>query len=138
MSSLLKYLPSYVTIEREKPQLFVVCPREKLRELAQYFKQLKLRFITITAEDLGDKFVVIYHFATCPRIHGGDIGTINVKVYVPKDDPKVPTISDIHPPAFLYEREEWEMVGIVFEGHPRLEPLFLTSPDMPKFPLRKS
>jgi len=137
MSSLAKYLPSYVTIEREKPQLFVVCPREKIRDLVRYFKELKLKFITMTGEDVGDKLVVIYHFAFYPSVHS-EKGTVNVKVYVPKDDPKVPSVSDILPPAFLYEREVWEMVGVVFEGHPRLEPLFLSSPDMPKFPLRKS
>ncbi len=137
MSSLRKYLPDYVNIEKERPSLFVSCPREKIRELAMHFKQLKLKFITMTGEDLGDKLAVIYHFALYPSIHG-ERGTINVKVYVPKDDPKVPTISDLYVPALLYEREVWEMVGIVFEGHPRLEPLFLSSPDMPKFPLRKS
>jgi len=136
MSSLLKYLPPYVTVEKDKPQLFVVCPREKIRELAQELKEKKVKFITITGVDEGDKIAVIYHFALYPAVHG-ERGVIHVKVYVPKSDPKVPTISDIFPPAFLYEREVWEFLGVEFEGHPRLEYLFL-SPDYPKFPLRKS
>ncbi len=137
MSELSDILPPYVEIEKTKPQIFVKCPREKIRDLAQHFDKLKLRLITLSAIDFGDKFCVIYQFAFYPAIHNGRMGVIHVKVEVPKDDAKIPTISDIMPPAYLYEREVWEFFGIVFEGHPKLDYLFL-SPEFPKFPLRKS
>ncbi len=136
MSEISQIIPPYVEIEKDKPQLFIKCPRERIRDLVQHFVKLQLRFNTMTGVDLKDKLCVIYHFSFYPIIHGRS-GVINVKVEVPKDDPRIPTICDIIEPAFYYEREIWEFFGIVFEGHPRLEYLFL-SPDYPKHPLRKS
>ncbi len=60
------------------------------------------------------------------------------KMNVPRDYPKVRTITDMVPGAVLYERENYEMFGIIFEGHPNLAKLFLpeTWPEG-VYPLRK-
>ncbi len=51
-------------------------------------------------------------------------------------DPRIRTISDLWPAADWYEREMFDLFGIVFAGHPDLRRLFL--PDYWKgHPLRK-
>ncbi len=64
--------------------------------------------------------------------------TLIFKMSVPRDYPKVKTITDIVPGAILYERENYEMFGIIFEGHPNLARFFLpeTWPEG-VYPLRK-
>ena len=45
---------------------------------------------------------------------------LNVRTRVGVDDPRVPTVVDIHPTANFQEREVYDMFGVVFEGHPDL------------------
>lgn len=55
---------------------------------------------------------------------------------VPRDSPELDTLSGIWPAAGLHEREQWEMLGVVFRGNDDLRPLFLEDwRDIP--PLRK-
>lgn len=48
----------------------------------------------------------------------------------------LPTVTGLWPSAGFDEREAWEMLGIVFEGHPDLRRL-LTTEDFEGYPLRK-
>ena len=48
-----------------------------------------------------------------------------IKTDLPPDDPRVPSVADIWRAADWYEREAHDLFGIVFEGHPGLEPLLL-------------
>lgn len=59
-----------------------------------------------------------------------------IKVGVPGDDPTIPSISEIYPGANFYEREAWDLFGIVFEGHTDLTRLLLPD-DWEGHPLRK-
>jgi NADH-quinone oxidoreductase subunit D len=56
---------------------------------------------------------------------------------IPRENPVFPTLTNIWPGAYFHEREEYEMLGIRFEGHPKLAKLLLPDDwdDMP--PLRK-
>jgi NADH:ubiquinone oxidoreductase subunit C len=86
---------------------------------------------TITGVDLGKDIAVYYHLI------GGEI-TVNLRVDTPKTEPKLPTIVPMIPGAELYEREVYEMFGVIFEGHPDLTHLIL--PDgWPEnvYPMRK-
>ncbi|MCK4434684.1 NADH-quinone oxidoreductase subunit C, partial [Candidatus Bathyarchaeota archaeon] len=57
---------------------------------------------------------------------------------VPKNNPNVPTVTDLIPGAILYEREVHDLLGVNFEGHPDLSPLLLPE-EWPQnlYPLRK-
>lgn len=46
---------------------------------------------------------------------------IRVKTYVQDDEPVVPTVTDIWPAANWLEREAYDMMGIVFDGHPNMK-----------------
>ena len=56
---------------------------------------------------------------------------------VDRDSPQVPSLTDVWAAAEYHEREAFEMLGIVFEGHPDLRRLLLPEDwnDIP--PLRK-
>ena len=61
---------------------------------------------------------------------------ILLKVQCDAENPRVPTISHIWAGANWHERETWELMGIVFEGHPHLVKLVLPE-QFEGFPLRK-
>lgn len=102
---------------------FALIKLEKLREAVSFmvnnlgYKHL----ITISGVDLikENQFEVIYHL-------NDGINTLSLRVRIPRDNPKVPTITDIVPGATLYEREVHDMFGIVAEGHPNLQKLLLS------------
>lgn len=61
-----------------------------------------------------------------------------LRVDAPRDNPRLPTLSGVWDQMNLHEREAWEMFGIVFEGHPRLERLLLPEDwEEGVYPLRK-
>ncbi|MHC1586080.1 MAG: NADH-quinone oxidoreductase subunit C [Candidatus Hecatellaceae archaeon] len=102
---------------------FVLIKTEKLKEAVSYIlKELGFQYvITISGVDLikQGQFEVIYHLSDY-------VNTISLRVRIPRDNPKVPTITDIIPGATLYEREVHDMFGIVAEGHPNLAKLLLS------------
>jgi len=59
-----------------------------------------------------------------------------IKVGVPNEDPSLPSISKVYPGANFYERETWDMFGIVFDGHPDLTRLLMPD-EWDGHPLRK-
>ena len=103
--------------------------------------------ITQAAFDAGfDTFVdltAIDHFAEAPRfevavniISMTEVQRIILTTRVPYDNPTVPTLTDVFVGANFYEREAYDLVGVVFEGHPDLTRILLPD-DWVGHPLRK-
>ncbi|KPD12555.1 NADH-quinone oxidoreductase subunit C [Phaeobacter sp. 11ANDIMAR09] len=89
--------------------------------------------VDITAVDYperGKRFDVIYHFLSMYRNQ-----RIRLRVSVREDD-MVPSIVDVHPSANWFEREVFDMFGILFSGHPDLRRI-LTDYGFRGYPLRK-
>lgn len=61
---------------------------------------------------------------------------IRIKVFLPRDNPKVPSVYWIWKAADWQERESYDMFGIVYEGHPNLKRLLMPE-DWIGWPLRK-
>jgi len=61
---------------------------------------------------------------------------IMVSVRVPRDKPVVPTMREVWSIAEWQEREVYDLMGILYDGHPDLRRLFLED-DWDGFPLRK-
>lgn len=61
---------------------------------------------------------------------------IAVKIHVDRDHPQVPSVADVWPAANWHEREAFDLLGIVFEGHPDLRRI-LCCEDWVGHPLRK-
>lgn len=59
-----------------------------------------------------------------------------VKVYVDRDKPTMPSTCDLWPAGDWHEREAYDLMGIVFEGHPDLRRILLPE-DWVGHPLRK-
>jgi NADH-quinone oxidoreductase subunit C len=55
---------------------------------------------------------------------------------LPREDPRVPSITGLWPGAEWSEREAYDMFGIVFEGNRDLRRIYMP-PDYASFPLRK-
>ena len=76
------------------------------------------------------RFDVVYHLLS-PRLNQ----RIRVKIEADEVNP-VPSVVDVFPSANWYEREAYDMYGILFSGHPDLRRI-LTDYGFQGFPLRK-
>ena len=65
-------------------------------------------------------FTVVYHLYSHQRN-----SYVRLKVALDDTQPVLPTITDIFPAANWYEREAWDMFGVVFDGHPHLERILM-------------
>ncbi len=61
---------------------------------------------------------------------------IRVKVFLPREDPRLPSTYWIWKSADWQERETYDMYGIIYEGHPDLKRLLMPE-DWVGYPLRK-
>lgn len=89
--------------------------------------------VDITAIDhpeRSQRFDVVYHFLSMYQNH-----RIRLKVAV-REDEMVPSLNAIHPAANWFEREVFDMFGILFSGHPDLRRI-LTDYGFRGHPLRK-
>lgn len=90
-------------------------------------------FIDITGADYPERekrFEVIYHLLS-PRQNQ----RIRLKLSTDEDTP-VPSVVDVFPAANWYEREIYDLYGVLFTGHPDLRRL-LTDYGFEGHPLRK-
>ena len=89
--------------------------------------------IDITAVDhpgRDKRFDVVYHLLSMYRNH-----RIRVRVQVREDD-LVPSLTEVFPSADWFEREVFDMFGLIFSGHPDLRRI-LTDYGFRGHPLRK-
>jgi NADH-quinone oxidoreductase subunit C len=89
--------------------------------------------VDITAVDYAGRdkrFDVVYHFLSMYQNH-----RIRLRASV-RDDEMVPSITGVHPSANWFEREVFDMFGILFSGHPDLRRI-LTDYGFRGYPLRK-
>ncbi len=61
---------------------------------------------------------------------------VRLKVFLPRDNPSVPSVYWIWKAADWQERETYDMYGIIYEGHPNLKRLLMPE-DWVGWPLRK-
>jgi len=84
----------------------------------------------------GARFAVVYHLLSVSLNQ-----RVRVRVFCPDDDlPLVASMVDIWPSANWFEREAFDLYGIVFEGHPDLRRIltdygFIGHPFRKDFPL---
>lgn len=89
--------------------------------------------VDITAVDYparAKRFDVVYHFLSMYQNH-----RIRLRLAV-REDEMIPSITGVHPSADWFEREVFDMFGIIFSGHPDLRRI-LTDYGFRGYPLRK-
>jgi NADH-quinone oxidoreductase subunit C len=146
MSEALNELAGYIELKQAEAvvsttvafgELTVVANLANLEALVEFLRDdASCRFSTlvdITAVDhpeRAQRFDVVYHFLSMYRNH-----RVRVKVAV-REDEMVPSLVAIHPGANWFEREVFDMFGILFSGHPDLRRI-LTDYGFRGHPLRK-
>ncbi len=88
-----------------------------------------------TRTDHKPRFAVVYHLLSTTLNH-----RLRVKVRVPEHDMVVSSVHTIWPSANWYEREAYDLFGLLFEGHPDLRRIltdygFIGHPFRKDFPL---
>ncbi len=92
---------------------------EQMPAVAQAMLGQRFFLESLTALDLRESFEVVYHFASYYEL-------CRTVVHVPLPvGTEVPTISPVYPGADWFEREVFEMFGLIFSGHPNLKNLIL-------------
>jgi NADH-quinone oxidoreductase subunit C len=112
-----------------------ISPAEVPDVLRTLHDEPELRFellADLAGVDTGQHMQVVYHLwsATTPdwlRVIADEL---------PRDNPRVPSVTFIWKGAEWLEREAYDMFGITFEGNRDLRRIFMP-PDYTSFPLRK-
>jgi NADH-quinone oxidoreductase subunit C len=116
----------------------VVVPGEHLRRAAEFLStepSLRFSFLSdITTVDrfpIEPRFEVNYHLVSLDRRD-----RLRLKVRVSGGDPVVPSVIPVWPTANWHERENFDLFGIRFAGHPDLRRILMPD-DWEGYPLRK-
>lgn len=116
----------------------VLVPRERLRRVAEYLAaepSLRFSFLSdITAVDrfpVDPRFEVNYQLLSLDRKE-----RLRLRVQVSAQDPVLPSVTAVWPTANWHERENYDLFGIRFEGHPHLTRILMPD-DWEGHPLRK-
>jgi NADH-quinone oxidoreductase subunit C len=116
----------------------VVVPREHLRRATEFLSSepsLHFSFLSdITTLDrfpLEPRFEVNYHLVSIDRRE-----RLRLKVRVAGADCVVPSVTSVWPTANWHERENYDLFGIRFDGHPDLRRILMPD-DWEGYPLRK-
>lgn len=119
-------------VQRER-RLWVKVKRENLIEVCKYLKEEQGfdHLSSVVGVDYPEHFEVVYHLWSYSKRK-----LLSLKVALPKDDPRVTTVTRIWRGANWHERETAELFGITFEGHPYPKRLLLAD-DFEGYPFRK-
>lgn len=120
-----------------------VSKTELLDVLAELRDNPATRFdqlLDVTAIDWaksGERYEVVYFLYSIPNA-----AHVRVKVAVREDAMNVPSAVSVYESANWYERETYDMYGVLFDGHPDLRRFFMPEDFMdedgtPLYPLRK-
>ncbi|KJH70991.1 NAD(P)H-quinone oxidoreductase subunit J [Aliterella atlantica] len=83
----------------------------------------------------GQDLVSVYHLIKVSD-NADRPEEVRVKVFLPREDPRVPSVYWIWKTADFQERESFDMYGIIYEGHPNLKRILMPE-DWVGWPLRK-
>ncbi|MGA8016882.1 MAG: NADH-quinone oxidoreductase subunit C [Candidatus Dormiibacterota bacterium] len=116
-------------------------PGERLVEVARLLRDHEeARYdlpLFVTAVDWPDRepeaprFDIVYQLRSMQH---NDV--VRLVVQVPEDDPRVPTLEGVFAGMDWHEREAYDLLGIIFEGHHDLRRILLPE-DWTGHPLRK-
>ncbi len=83
----------------------------------------------------GEDLVSFYHL-TKVSDNAVQPEEVRVKVFLPRENPVVPSVYWVWRTADWQERESYDLYGIVYEGHPNLKRILMPE-DWVGYPLRK-
>jgi|TARA_B100000315_G_scaffold129259_1_gene118929 NADH-quinone oxidoreductase subunit C len=127
-------------IEIKPKRIKVKIKHQSIKKAANYLKTvLNLdHVVSVSGIDYpnDNEIEIVYHAGTYEHKDLSDL-LVALVYRIPREKPKTLTLTDVWPSTEYDERETYEMLGVIFDGHPKLEKLFLPEDwdDIP--PLRK-
>lgn len=130
---------SELTIEVPRDRLHEVCTN--LHDDPQFNFQILIDICGVDYLDYGqgsyagDRFAAVYHLLSVANNH-----RLRIRTFLDSEAPRVDSVIDIWASANWYEREAYDLFGILFVGHPDLRRLltdygFVGHPFRKDFPL---
>ena len=115
---------------------FIKIKAESLKDVALFLRDdadLQLDYLMcLSGVDFGKGIIgVVYHLASISKKH-----KITLKVEVSREKPEIPSVESIWRTADWHEREAYDLIGVIFTGHPDLRRILLPY-DWEGHPLRK-
>ncbi len=109
---------------------------QSLIEIATFLKEtpeLSFNYLSfITGVDYPEHIELLYHLVSFKHLH-----SINIKVLCKnKETPTIASVTEIWQGADFQEREIYDLMGVVFIGHPKLKRILLWE-GFKGYPLRK-
>lgn len=120
----------------ERGELVLWTSLEKLPALCRFLKDQR-RFTRLSAVTCIDRYPLEPRFEVVYLLHSiPNNERLRLKVAVPSQEPRLPSVCGVWTGANWYEREVFDMFGVRFEGHPDLRRILM--PDYWEgHPLRK-
>lgn len=124
-------------VKKNRPK--IVVERAQYTELAQALKALGFdHVITVGGTDYPDSDEIeVFFQAASVSVEPLKKTVVIGSTRIPRSRPTIPSLMPIWKSCEFHERETHEMLGVVFEGHPKLDRLLLPEDwsDVP--PLRR-
>jgi NADH-quinone oxidoreductase subunit C len=132
-----KYEDQVLSIDAPYDFLTISLKKDKIIEVIQFLynhPEIKLQFLTTLC---GIHFPDKKEIAVMYQLHNLAINLqVRLKIFLPEENPKVPTLTGVFLGANWMERETYDFYGVIFEGHPNLKRI-LNVEEMVIFPMRK-
>lgn len=119
------------------PEPYLFAESEAIAEIGRFLRDdADLKFEVLSDQTAVDwpkeeKIQLVYHLYSYTCRHQ----TV-LKVDLPRDKPKIASVEDIWKVANWFEREIFDLFGVIFEGHSDLRRILLPE-DWEGYPLRK-
>lgn len=131
-----KFGAAIIDGKMEVPQPWIQVACDKTKEICEYLRdkdRLKFDYMScLSGVDYNDgKLGAVYHLTSMPFKH-----KIILKAICTKENPHVQSVASVWGTANWHEREAFDLIGIVFDGHPDLRRILLPY-DWEGHPLRK-
>lgn len=134
----------------------LIIPKEKLLQVARFFKEnekYRMDYVScVTGVDYpaarqgqpgqaaagGQSELASGYLESVNHLYSMEKkqGPVVLKVRVPRDNPRMPSLVPLYRGAEFQERESYDLVGIVYEGHPDLRRILMWD-EFEGHPLRK-
>ena len=136
---LARFGEAIVLFEEKAVDPWAVVKPEAIAEVATFckgepalgFDNLMCLSVVDYPKETPPRLEVVYHLYSYSHDH-----TFVLKVHLPREDPRVPTVEHTWGVANWHERESYDLFGVVFEGHSDLRRILLPD-DWQGHPLRK-
>lgn len=126
-----------IDVSQDHDELMLVCRGDSIVRLMTFLRDDSNCLFKVLVDICGvdyperaDRFAVVYNLLSLRHNQ-----RIRVKIFC-GEDTLVPSVTDVFSSAGWYERETWDLYGVMFSGHPDLRRI-LTDYGFDGHPMRK-